>query len=60
MSIKTVAFYDYVCVLFYETTNIPLELLIAAFTKKNCVLMKFVNNVQDAEIGNLGVNGKRK
>ena len=36
--------------LFYETTNIPLELLIAAFQKKNCVLMKFVNNVQDAEI----------
>ena len=47
---KNGAFYDYVCVLFYETTNIPLELLIAAFQKKNCVLMKFVNNVQDAEI----------
>lgn len=43
-------FYNFVAVYFYETTNIPLELLIAGFQKKGCTLLKFVHSAQEAEI----------
>ncbi|MCX8130919.1 MAG: 3-dehydroquinate synthase II [Clostridia bacterium] len=47
---KTGEKFDYLVVELVDETNIPLELLIARLQSKDTVLLKVVNNCQDAEI----------